>query len=869
MAFYEQDDPYAALGATVSQPRRPPPMLPSQGGYGRVVTGGPRVAPPVAPSQMTQDYASANNANANANQTQAMLPGQLTQQQLQVQQLQRDLQQGASPQQVNQNDLARQRADIEAMTQQLQTVGNLYNRNFRDNDPIISLGLSPTEREFDRNAGILRQQAQSAFRVPGVGSQSDYEARQLEDAYGVDSRNWDTENEAILTGITNRLNERRQALGLPPVDWRQSATPDPNRVQPGESMGQVGNLPPLIDSEREQQAGGNQLDNAGGLYATEQDRQRASQIASHATAMARGGASPEQINQWLLSQGIQGMPASDAQLLNSYRQRRRTREFPGFSPNVIPTGRSDPNLTTGLANTGLGAAVIGGGDALLMGTLDNLTADPERTRAGMEMLREQHPVAAAVGEAAGSLLPGTALERAAAMGLRGLNGARGVQTLARAPGQMATLGEMSVRPLGNAAYGAGYGAGSNDGNRLRGAIEGAGMSVLGGEVGDRATAGLGRAATGARNASVRALAARGVPLTIGDIAGQGGAFGRGVSRVQNVLESVPALGDAIRGRRADANRAFNRSVFEDALKPIGGSTNGIVGSEGVDIARNAVSDAYSSALDTVKVTADQPFVRAMNGVLRVANRMPPDLKTHFDSFIANRVSQFMANGQLSGRAFQALRQEIRQDINAASGQLGEGAYRNALKRTEAVLSGLVRRHSPQTRQALRAADQAFRGSRIVEGGVNRAINNDAPGVFTPAQLGMEARQNANRYGGNAATTARPFYQLQRDAQTVLPSRLPNSGTADRSWVLQTFPAIAAGTAYQLGFLDPKTAALFAGLGIPYTRTGQRAFQKLLVSRPDRVRQIGEAIIARHGIGSDLGAGAINPLTDQTPSPSGR
>ena len=61
--------------------------------------------------------------------------------------------------------------------------------------------------------------------------------------------------------------------------------------------------------------------------------------------------------------------------------------------------------------------------------------------------------------------------------------------------------------------------------------------------------------------------------------------------------------------------------------------------------------------------------------------------------------------------------------------------------------------------------------------MGRGMNTE--GVFTPAQLGMASRQNAKKFGGNYASPSRPFFDLQRAGQQVLPSKIPDSGTAGR------------------------------------------------------------------------------------------
>lgn len=860
MPAFEQD-PFSDI--PITRPRTAPRPM---------VSAAPPMATPQAPGQDAASYGSAAASGASAERTRALTPVELEHMRLENA--------GTSRQ------VALERARLEAVTNQLLTVGNHYNRSYRDSDYPVSMPdwLSGENSQFNSEAAAMAEQGFAQFRIPGVGTQSDADALRFAQANQPSAQGFDSANEAKLDALTARLNANRAVYGMDPIDWRQApvSTPvqatqqaNPNLAQPGEHMAGVGTLP-IVSAPGD--VGHNELNNAGGSYATERDIANSDAIARQATELARRTGNPQIVSDFMVRMGRQPLTMDQTRTLNAWRRRypNRMGAFPGYYAPPETSGHSDPNLTTGMANTGYGAGVIAAGDAMTFGLLDNATADPERTRAGMEMLREQHPWESAAGEMAGSLVPGVGIERGVGYGLRAMNEMRGVGNVARGAGEMATLGEMAVRPTSNAIYGGAYGSGSADQNgggfmeRAAGAGRGALMSVAGGEVGDRFTAGLGRAATGSRNAAVRRLTDLGVPLTIGDIANNGGVFGRTVSRVQNVLESVPALGDAIRARRGDSREGLARATFNETLAPIGANTGGVIGEEGVDLARTATNNAYREALDNVRVQPDNAFNVSLDNVTRHARNLPPDLQSDFARFIQNRVAPALKNGNMTGSAYQALRQDIRQRMAAVSGQLGEQEYSNVLKRTDAALSGLLRRQSPQTRASLRAADQAYRRTRVNEGAVASSVTNAVqPGIPTPNQLGSAARSNASRYGGNAATTSRPFYQLQRDAQKILPSTLPNSGTVDRAWVLQAFPAALAGGAYQAGLIDPGTAALFAGLGLPYTRTGQRAFQKLLVNRPEVLRRVGETIIAQRRWGARAGSGAVNPITDQTPNPSGR
>jgi hypothetical protein len=157
---------------------------------------------------------------------------------------------------------------------------------------------------------------------------------------------------------------------------------------------------------------------------------------------------------------------------------------------------------------------------------------------------------------------------------------------------------------------------------------------------------------------------------------------------------------------------------------------------------------------------------------------------------------------------------------------------------------------------LNRADAAYRKSGIVRDAVGRGKNTG--GVFTPAQLGMSAEANAKKFGGKNATTQRPFYELQRAAQDVLPSSIPNSGTADRvmaSALLPALPGLAGAGAAGMDWISPEQAALMASLGLPFTKTGVATFQKMMIARPEIVRSAGQKVLDRKHVGGLFGAGA--------------
>src|SRR3546814_9107728 len=108
-----------------------------------------------------------------------------------------------------------------------------------------------------------------------------------------------------------------------------------------------------------------------------------------------------------------------------------------------------------------------------------------------------------------------------------------------------------------------------------------------------------------------------------------------------------------------------------------------------------------------------------------------------------------------------------------------------------ALLATAREQAPGTAEALQAGNRAYGNVSVLEDAVLKALNGaDGPGIFTPAQLGQAARANAKKFGGKkaAARGEIPFSELQSNAQAVLPSTVPNSGTTDRAiaaWLLPT------------------------------------------------------------------------------------
>lgn len=476
------------------------------------------------------------------------------------------------------------------------------------------------------------------------------------------------------------------------------------------------------------------------------------------------------------------------------------------------------------AQSPLGAYAVAAGDAISLGTLDNSFDNPALARAGMSAVQDANPISSTLGTLSGGALGAAGGEFAAAR-----------------------FGAGAAAPLiGDALYGAAYGAGSaDDGSRLTGALTGGGVGALGGAIGRRVATAGGAALQGVRDQSVRYLRDAGVPMTLGQMVGSSGSVGRFIKGREDRLAGFSGIGDTINARRRTGLEAFNRAAYDEALAPINRTGLGMTGEEAVEGAGTAVSAAYANALDGINLTPDAQFAAQMAPVgFRAANlpgeRAGQALYTLNERVGASMVPQGPIVGQngataintgatMSGRNFQQSVRGLERDARAMRNETYGNDFGNVARDARGALEGLLDRQAPGALPDYLNANAAYRNHAILADATAAGMNAD--GLFTPAQLGAAARQNARTFTGriSAATTDRPFYDLQRAGQQVLPSKVPDSGTAGR---------IEAGGGV-LGLARGAARSLVNGPA--YAEALQPSLGRLFLDRPDVAVRFGERL----------------------------
>lgn len=462
-----------------------------------------------------------------------------------------------------------------------------------------------------------------------------------------------------------------------------------------------------------------------------------------------------------------------------------------------------------------GTAAMSFADAASAGNLHRATDNPAVARAGMSALADENWKSALFGTAAGGAAAGGLIEGALPL--------RAVGALAR-----------FRQPAADALYGTAYGASQEDGSALKGAAEG----VAGGYLGRLGTRALGGALRGVTNPDAQAMRRAGIGLTPGMALRNEGTWGRKVAAREDRLAGYGGIGEDIADRRRDSFIDFNRAAFREAVPPTAQTVVDNYAEQGVGQLRQAGREAYDAALGGRTFDLTDPQFRAEYDAARAAGGAIPRVGDEFGYYADQRMQPFLDRGQIGGREAQDVLQGFR-DADFGTDAMGTAAA-DAAGQARGAFAGMVERQAPGTMEQLGQADTAYRRLNVLSDAVGRAMNTE--GIFSPAQLGMASRANARRFNGpiGAATTDRPFFDLQRAAQNVLPSKVPDSGTAGR---------IEAG-----GMLGRARGAVRNAMLSPlYSQGTQAALNTALLDRPEYVREVGDRVLRNSRIGGLFGA----------------
>ncbi len=388
--------------------------------------------------------------------------------------------------------------------------------------------------------------------------------------------------------------------------------------------------------------------------------------------------------------------------------------------------------------------IAGAGSAVSLGLegLKGIFGKTNQTNvADQKIISEEAPVGNIAGNVAMLALPGMT-PAAATM--------RGAAAIGAAQGALLTPGDLAER-----AKAAGFGA-------------------AGGAAGAALARTLSSAAPIAANPNAATLAREGIGLTPGQNAG-------GVLKnLEDKATSIPLVGNVINNARMRGVEDFNRAAMARASLP--GQPVTEIGRNGVAAVRQQLGDAYDNILSQTSVNTLEPqFVQQLASLRQMVSALPQREQRAFDTIIDRELGDRLAqNGMLNAENLQAAKSGLTQQIDnfstATDGyqrQLGQ-----ALKQAREELQQLVARSNPSNAADLKAIDTAYANFKRIQRAA--ASQGAEEGVFTPAQLSSAVKAMDKSKDKRAFSEGTALLQDLTDAaKTVMPSKVPDSGTAGR------------------------------------------------------------------------------------------
>jgi hypothetical protein len=474
------------------------------------------------------------------------------------------------------------------------------------------------------------------------------------------------------------------------------------------------------------------------------------------------------------------------------------------NPNATPNVEADKSVPTTfgerMAASPLSALIVGGGAAATAGLSDVVgrsLVGPEWD-ANRQALADAQPEADVIGNAAG--------------------GAAGMLGLSRmAPGALALGAKAFGRfapVVGDAAYGATYGASESPDDPVMGAFTGAITGAGAGYAGRKVAGGLANVISPPAGKFGPAYA-QGVFPTVGQRFGGSGFAGRAVNTAEQAMQSFPGLGALVSRARQIPRDQFQLGAFNDALGEINQRLPAGVtpGTEPHAFASQAFRNAYSQARQGMQFVPDAEYQtdtqdlaqRVMNGVLN------PGQAKQVSDVIRNSVTGRLrtTGGVLDGDAYQRAGTELSDAIDAWSRDGTTQPMARALRDYTAIFDNAARRNSAP--DAVAMLDQADRGyAKLVRiQDAAKRVGGEA-GTFSPKGFDRSVQTTSGGVRSGPYLRGSALMQDYADAGRGLVDTLPNSGSAER---LLTGQAVAGTGGFALG--APAAIAAHPGSLAPF------------------------------------------------------
>jgi hypothetical protein len=368
------------------------------------------------------------------------------------------------------------------------------------------------------------------------------------------------------------------------------------------------------------------------------------------------------------------------------------------------------------------------------------------------------------------------------------------------------------------------------------AMVGAGGGVLGTSLGR----GIANVVAPKLDAATQKLIDEGVNLTPGQM------MGGFIKRLEDKATSIPLLGDVIQYSRTKGIEEFNKAAYKRALDPINGKVPEETGRAGMESVKNQLSGAYDDLLPKLTYKPDNQFLSSVTNLKNEITGIDPEdaarVASNVNKIIGNRIDK---NGEIKGETFKVVEEQLgtlakkyRNADDAEQNLMGD-AYAEALGQLRLNLI----RNNPEHAERLNNINTGWANYVRLRGAGSMANTQER---FTPSQLAAAVKSADQSTGKGSIATGNALMQDLSDAGVkVLPSEIPDTGTAGRQAINTALAALLGGGGYQAAQTHPLSTGAAALLGAtvsaPYLPYSRNLITMLGGKRPEAIQKLADYI----------------------------
>lgn len=331
---------------------------------------------------------------------------------------------------------------------------------------------------------------------------------------------------------------------------------------------------------------------------------------------------------------------------------------------------------------------------------------------------------------------------------------------------------------------------------------------------------------------VQKLLDAGVQMTPGQLLG-------GVARhAENLSTSVPLTGMAIANAQHRAMESFDRAIINKSLVPVGKSLpKGVnAGREAIAFADDAIGSEYDALLPKLRFSVDRQLVQDVQSIATRNTRMldSSDQKK-FAAILSDISGRMGPSASLSGREFKHVEEELNyiSRTNRSSPHPSDREFAHAVDDLHAAMRDTLERTNPKYAAELQNINTAWAIFKRAQGASTNRVRSG--GVFTPGDLLADIKRSTAR--GAFARGDGLLQELADAANRVLPSNIPDSGTAQRRLWQELFGLGSVGAAGEYTGVGLGPALGMAAGGAAYTRPGMAALRGAVGTVPRAVEAL--------------------------------